>query len=79
MTEQADPKDDPVFILHRYYLQASVLRRLFEDMLKKYPGPHTAFTEGLLNLQTSMGLWYGAVYAVAEGVARQREAHRCHS
>ncbi len=59
--------DDPVFVLHRYYLQAIMTRKLFERMMEQYPGPHTSITEGFLNLQTAMGLWYGAVYAVAEG------------
>jgi hypothetical protein len=60
-----NPTDDPIVVLHRYYLQATMLRRLFEQMMKQYPGPHTtSISEGFLHLLTSMNLWYGAVYAL---------------
>jgi len=58
--------DDPVFVLHRYYLQAILTRQLFEQMMTRYPSPPGIASEDFINLQTSMGLWYGALYAVVE-------------
>ncbi len=59
--------EDPIIVLHRYYLQAALMHRFFNEMIVRYPeGRREWPSEGFLNIITLMNLWYGALYAVAE-------------
>ena len=59
--------DDPVNILHRYFIWANKMRTHFDDILERYGkrkiNEHSFGIESMMY----MSLWYGLLYVVIEG------------
>ena len=59
--------DNPVNILHRYFIWANKMRIHFDETLEKHPNqPNNEHQFGIESMMY-MSLWYGLLYVVVEG------------
>ena len=59
--------DDPINILHKYFIWANRMRTHFDEILVKYEKKE--MDEHRFNIESTMymSLWYGLLYVVIEG------------
>ncbi len=65
----ADPLQDPVVALHRYFIWSNEMMRLFKKALLEAPSGTKDLwgSEDFIRVHMYMSLWYGALWAVVEG------------
>lgn len=65
----ADPLQDPVVALHRYFIWSNEMMRLSKKALSEAPGGAKDLwgSEDFIRVHMYMSIWYGALWAVVEG------------